>query len=69
MSEPHIENPDAFQRRSSQMNRMAGTEGFEPPNAGTKTRCLTTWPRPNILSSRLRSNIIPEYRQNCYNSC
>jgi hypothetical protein len=26
---------------------MAGTEGFEPPNAGTKTRCLTAWPRPN----------------------
>ena len=26
---------------------MAGTEGFEPPNARTKTWCLTTWPRPN----------------------
>lgn len=25
---------------------MAGGEGFEPPNAGTKTRCLTTWPTP-----------------------
>ena len=25
---------------------LAGTEGFEPPNAGTKTRCLTTWRRP-----------------------
>lgn len=25
---------------------MAGMEGFEPPNAGTKTRCLTTWPHP-----------------------
>lgn len=24
----------------------SGTEGFEPPNTGTKTRCLTTWPRP-----------------------
>lgn len=28
---------------------MAGTEGFEPPNAGTKNRCLTTWRRPNIF--------------------
>lgn len=26
--------------------RIAGTEGFEPPNSGTKTRCLTAWPRP-----------------------
>ena len=24
----------------------SGTEGFEPPNSGTKTRCLTAWPRP-----------------------
>lgn len=28
---------------------MAGTEGFEPPNAWTKTRCLTTWRRPTTL--------------------
>jgi pimeloyl-ACP methyl ester carboxylesterase len=26
---------------------MAGEEGFEPPNARTKTWCLTTWPLPN----------------------
>ena len=25
---------------------MAGAEGFEPPNVGTKIRCLTTWRRP-----------------------
>lgn len=25
---------------------MAGAEGFEPPNAGTKNQCLTTWRRP-----------------------
>ncbi len=25
---------------------LAGAEGFEPPNAGTKNQCLTTWPRP-----------------------
>ena len=27
---------------------LAGMEGFEPPNARTKTWCLTTWPHPNI---------------------
>lgn len=26
---------------------MAGDEGFEPPNAGAKGRCLTTWRIPN----------------------
>ncbi len=27
---------------------MAGAAGFEPAYDGTKNRCLTTWPRPNI---------------------
>ena len=27
---------------------MAGDEGFEPPNAWTKTRCLTTWRIPIV---------------------
>lgn len=26
---------------------VAGAGGFEPPNGGTKNRCLTTWRRPN----------------------
>jgi hypothetical protein len=26
---------------------MAGDEGFEPPNAGTRNQCLTTWRIPN----------------------
>lgn len=26
---------------------LAGMEGFEPPNAGTRTQCLTTWRHPN----------------------
>ncbi len=26
---------------------LAGAAGFEPANAGTKNRCLTTWRRPN----------------------
>lgn len=25
---------------------LAGVEGFEPPNAGTRTQCLTTWRHP-----------------------
>ena len=31
-----------------------GTEGFEPPNTGTKTRCLTTWRRPISISIRYK---------------
>ena len=27
---------------------VAGEEGFEPPNAWTKTMCLTTWPLPIV---------------------
>jgi hypothetical protein len=26
---------------------MAGVAGFEPANAGTKNRCLTTWRHPS----------------------
>ena len=29
---------------------LAGMEGFEPPNAGIKTRCLTTWRHPNSMT-------------------
>jgi hypothetical protein len=28
---------------------VAGDEGFEPPNAGTRNLSLTTWPIPNGL--------------------
>ena len=27
---------------------LAGAGGFEPTNAGSKDRCLTTWLRPSI---------------------
>ena len=27
---------------------MDGVEGFEPPNAWTKTKCLTAWRYPTI---------------------
>ena len=29
---------------------LAGEEGFEPPNAGTKDQCLTTWRLPTGLT-------------------
>ena len=28
---------------------MAGAVGFEPTIHDTKNRCLTTWPRPNLI--------------------
>lgn len=31
---------------------MAGATGFEPANGGTKSRCLTTWRRPNGTGDR-----------------
>ena len=31
-------------------SNLAGDEGFEPPNAGTRTQCLTTWRIPNTLA-------------------
>src|SRR5690606_35640343 len=31
--------------------RLAGAAGFEPANAGIKTRCLTTWRRPSDWSN------------------
>jgi hypothetical protein len=37
----------AIGNQKSAMN-MAGAGGFEPTNAGSKDRCLTTWLRPSI---------------------
>src|SRR6187401_725087 len=35
--------------------KLAGVEGFEPPNGGIKTRCLTAWRHPSVIvSERLR---------------
>jgi hypothetical protein len=30
--------------------KLAGAGGFEPTNAGSKDRCLTTWLRPKANS-------------------
>ncbi len=46
--------------RYVETSRLAGAEGFEPPNARTKTWCLTTWRRPidrrdcNSLESKIK---------------
>ncbi len=31
-------------------NYLTGAKGFEPLNGWTKTSCLTTWRRPNVLT-------------------
>ena len=36
---------------------MAGAEGFEPSNAGSKDRCLTAWPRPILSQGPLTSSL------------
>ncbi len=38
---------DVFLAQFEPEGHLARVEGFEPPNAGTKTQCLTTWPHPN----------------------
>ena len=44
---------ESHQRSESRIKKsliedMAGDEGFEPPNGGTRTHCLTTWRIPNV---------------------
>ncbi len=52
--------------RETRRRLLAGAGGFEPPNAGTKIRCLTTWRRPNLRAqSVLRPTLIaPRRRRN-----
>ena len=38
-----------FTDTQKELKRTAGAEGFEPPDDGIKTRCLTTWLCPNGL--------------------
>lgn len=45
---------------SDLISKMAGTAGFEPANAGTKTQCLTTWRRPNIARTMMIITRRPE---------
>ena len=39
--------------------KMAGAGGFEPPDAGTKIRCLTTWRRPKKAVRATDETLIP----------
>ena len=46
---------------------LAGDEGFEPPNVGTKSRCLTTWRIPSTELLLIRGKnliILPYFGQN-----
>ena len=47
-------------RRGSSALAVAGAGGFEPPDGGTKTRCLTTWLRPTAHG---RSSVSPLSRR------
>ncbi len=53
-------------------NLLAGVEGFEPPNAGTRTQCLTTWRHP-IGSTIIASSLAELKKENgalrCENGC
>src|SRR5918993_550902 len=40
-----MKQPSA-KRANCRPKKLAGAAGFEPANAGTKNRCLTTWRRP-----------------------
>ena len=40
---------------------MAGEEGFEPPNDGSKGRCLTTWRLPIAQSKYTTLHQMCEY--------
>src|SRR6266542_52260 len=43
---------------------LAGAEGFEPSNAGSKVPCLTAWPRPTITHHLPWTGHLP-LRQGC----
>src|SRR2546428_13212145 len=43
--------------------RLAGEGGFEPPNVGSKDRCLTTWRLPNDLNSVAAGAPTPNLRK------
>src|SRR3989344_5015691 len=41
------------------LRNVAGVAGFEPANAGTKNRCLTTWRHPSaLLANALLANAV-----------
>src|SRR5690606_32751605 len=47
-----VGRPNLLQGREIPGDReMVGVEGFEPPNGGIKTRCLTAWRHPNVSAA------------------
>src|SRR5262245_29484088 len=44
---PRSRPKDLTHARPNSELKLAGVEGFEPPNGGIKTRCLTTWRHPS----------------------
>ena len=51
-SRPYLQNKKRI--RKIPILFLSGMEGLEPPNAWTKTRCLTTWRHPNIVPAGRR---------------
>jgi hypothetical protein len=49
-----------------QLQALAGAVGFEPTVHGTKTRCLTTWLRPNVQVTFQPPRILHTFRLTCY---
>ena len=47
-------------RRAGDYFSLAGAQGFEPRNGGTKNRCLTTWRRPSSGRGGELDNSRPE---------
>ena len=42
---------------------LAGVAGFEPTHDGIKTRCLTAWLHPIILSKLIMVNIVKVHKK------
>ncbi len=49
-----IWQPTGLYHNYQHVIKMAGAAGFEPANADTKNRCLTTWLRPNGVPKHIR---------------
>lgn len=59
-----LKNKD-LNRNLSPSSVVAGAAGFEPTNVGTKSRCLTTWRRPNlfVVGSQLANKDISKIKK------
>jgi len=42
-----VYGPVPLPRKWNKLTVLVGAAGFEPANGGIKSRCLTTWRRPN----------------------